>query len=473
MSFFTLQFVLFLSALFFAWWLVPQKARPFLLAGANLVFSVLLGQKAFFTLILVSAIGYCFDLLVGRFKKALPFWLGVLGLLTPLALYKYLPVLAGHFAWAAPFSQLAAALGISFYTFKSLALLIEVYRGSLQPVKNPLLYFAYIGFFPQLPMGPIQRPEPFFSALSRQPRHLDSAQAINACTRICWALFLKKCLADPLSTHYGAMRWADYGHPPAVLASLVFYSLYLYFDFAAYSQLAIAFGELLGLPCAENFKSPYFSRSLGEFWRRWHISLSSFLRDAVYIPLGGSRNGTGVLILATMATFLVSGVWHGSTGGFLVWGALHGVWLLIGRATRPLRERFWQKRGEFGRGPVRSVLGWAFTMLLVGTGWFFFCAGTLPQAFALAAHLFQPFSPSVLLFKESLTQLDFTPALLLQLALFLVPAVWIDWRSRETGFGPWAQKLRPWMRVVLCYFCLFSVIFFGAGGALPGVYFQF
>lgn len=471
MSFFSLTFAVFLIGIFFIWWLLPQKARPFLLCAANLVFAAALGFWAFAMLGFITLLGYLGGLVLQKVPRGPLLFFGVLLLLAPLALYKYLPILP--FAWAAPFSQLMAPLGLSFYTFKSISYLIEVKRGTIPAVKNPILFFGYIGFFPQLPMGPIQRPAPFFEALAGQPRHLDSALALNACTRICWALFLKKCLADPLSGFTQLLEWPDYGHSLGVVWSLAAYSLYLYFDFASYSQLAIAFGELLGLPCAENFKSPYFSRSIGEFWKRWHISLSSFLRDYIYIPLGGSRNGTAVLILATMVTFLLSGIWHGATAGFVVWGGMHGLFLLIGRATKKLRERFWAKTPDFCRGPVRSVLSWAFTMLLVAAGWFFFATRTLPQAAAIAQHLFQHMPLSVLYFKESLTQLNLFPPELLRLGIFGLVAALVDFKSLDTGFGPWAAKLRIPVRAVLCYFCIFAVLFFGASGSLPGIYFAF
>lgn len=477
MSFYSLAFTIFFCVLFALWWLVPQRTRTILLTCANLVFALSLGSAGFFALLLISALGWLFGLLVSRMSsepgRRAVFWLGIIGMLTPLALYKYLPLLAGHFAWASPFSQLLAPLGVSFYTFKSLACHIEVYRQNSTAIQNPVEYFAYTGYFPQLPMGPIQRPQPFFESLKKLPRHLNTALAFNGCTRILWGMFLKKCLADPLSGHLDALVNPSRYYSLAMLWSLISYCLYLYFDFASYSHLAIGLGELLGLPCAENFKSPYFARSLGDFWHRWHISLSSFLRDYVYIPLGGSRNGVLVLILATMATFLLSGVWHGATGGFILWGALHGVWLLIGRATKKSRDTFWSHTGRFMSGPVRSVIGWGFTMVLVSVGWFFFYAATLPHAIELLAQFQLPAILTVQYIKESIVQIGLTPSVLLQLIVFMLPAAAVDWLSRNKGFGVWSVELRPWVRVLVCYFCLFSVIFFGAAGSLPGIYFAF
>ena len=477
MRFYTLEFVLCFTGLFLLWWLLPQRTRPYLLALANLFFAAALGGKALAALVCITLLGYLFGRLQARPHSPAAgravLGVGVAALLTPLALYKYLPVLAGYFAWATPFSTLLAPLGISFYTFKSIAYLVGVQRDSATMVASPVDYFAYIGFFPQLPMGPIQRPQPFFTALHALPRHLDPTLAVHSATRLLWAIFLKKCLADPFQSHLDALVHPSRYYPLAMLWAFGAYCLYLYFDFASYSHLAIGMGELLGLPCSENFKSPYFARSLSEFWRRWHISLSSLLRDFIYIPLGGSRNGTAVLILSTMATFILSGVWHGATDGFLLWGALHGIWLLIGRATKPAREAFWAKTPALVQGPVRSLLGWGFTLLLVFTGWFFFYAGTLPHAMEMLEQFQLPAALSLQYIKDSIVQIGFAPPVLLRMGLFTLLAALVDWQSRDSGFGPWNAKLSPLPRLALCYFCLFAVIFFGASGSLPGIYFAF
>lgn len=473
MSFFTLSFAAFFSCVFFLWWFAPVKYRPLVLALVNFGFAFSLGARVAVLLAAITAIGW----LAGKYLAKKPtragVWISAILLLLPLAGYKYLPLLSEHFAWAGMFAKLLAPLGLSFYTFKSLSYIIDVYKGKQQPVQDAASYFSYIGFFPQLAMGPIQRPQPFFTALDQISQKLNEKLAYSGCTRICWALFLKKCLADPLAGYQGALVSPERYYPLSMLWSLLIYSLYLYFDFAAYSQLAIGLGELLGLPCAENFRSPYYATSLGDFWHRWHISLSSFLREYVYFPLGGSRNGIRLLIVSTMGTFLLSGVWHGATSGFLVWGALHGVCLLIGRATYKSREWFWSKTPRLVAGPIRHVCGWAFTMLLVVTGWFFFYAGTIPQAAELARQMFVPMPLSMQYIKESIVLLGFTPQILLLRGSAFVIAALVDWLCRKEGFGAWSAGLRPWVRVVFCYLCVFNVLFWGEGASLPGVYFAF
>ena len=291
--------------------------------------------------------------------------------------------------------------------------------------------------------------------------------------RLCWGLFLKKCLADPLAGYQGALADPAHYYGLSVAWALLAFSLQLYFDFASYSQLAIGLANLLGFETGENFLSPYFSRSIGEFWRRWHISLSAWLRNYIYIPLGGSRRGKARLVLATMATFLVSGAWHGAAGGFLVWGALHGVYLLAGRLTRAARGRVWAALGQGEHSPLRSAVSWAFTLLLVFGAWLFFVTGTLPAARQALAALFSPFPFSVQYLKESITLLGFTPAILVRLGLFTALTALVDWLSRGVGFGAWAAAQRPWVQAALCYVCVFASLFFGAAGALPNIYFAF
>lgn len=473
MNFFSLHFAVFFLCLFFCWWLCPKKMRVPLLAVANGYVALQMGSRVLLVLLLMTVLGWVCQQWLSRCHSRSALGISVIALLAPMAAYKYLPVFAQQLAWSESLCKLFAPLGLSFYTFKSLSCLLEVYRGHCEPVASPVAYFDYIGFFPQLPQGPIQESTSFFSALETLPHKLNTALAYSGCIRICWAFFLKRCLADPLSGYQKALVDPAYYYSLSMVWSLLFYALYLYFDFAAFSQMAIGLGELLGLPCAENFKSPYFSRSIGEFWHRWHISLSSFLQKYVYIPLGGSRNGVAVLILSTMMTFLLSGLWHGVTGGFVVWGLLHGFWLLCGRLTRPARERFWAATPKLVSGPVRSVLAWGFTMLLVLIGWFFFYAETLPHAMDLLAQMCQPFPLSMQYVKESIVLLGFTPKLFVRRVGLVGIAACVDWCSREKGFGAWIGERPAWFKVALCYFCIFCSLFWGEASNLPGVYFGF
>lgn len=472
MNFLSFSFAGFGAILFALWWALPHKCRPVLLALANVIFAALFSAKAIVCLVAITLVGYFFGLLQSGSRKW-AFWLGVIGCAAPLICYKYLPVAATHLDLFGSFQGLIAPAGISFYVFKSISYLAEIYLGRFTPERNFIHYFNYIGFFAQFSSGPIQRCNRLLPQLTNLSFSFSAPLAYNGCVRLCWGLFLKKCLADHFAAYQGALTQPEHYYGLGIVWSVLAYALYIYFDFASYSQLSIGVANLLGIQVEENFISPYFSRSIGEFWRRWHISLSSFLRDYIYIPLGGSRNGIPVLIVATMVTFLVSGAWHGATSGFLVWGALHGIYLLCGRATRGLRQTLWGALGQTTDSPLRSVIGCLFTFALVSFSWFFFQTGTLDQAAHVASYLFQPASFSIQYIKESITQLGYTPIILLRLGLFTAVAALVDWFSRKDGFGAFAQKQKPWVQIILCYFCVFSTLFFGAAGTLQNIYFAF
>lgn len=473
MTFLSASFAFFGIALFAGWWALPGKARPWLLACANLIFAGLFGAQTLFFLLLITLISYGCGLWLKHRKSRLALWVGILACLAPLAAYKYLPLAAEHFPSFAVFRGLLAPVGISFYVFKSISYLADLYKGRIEAESCPLCYFNYVGFFAQIASGPIQRANSLLPQFKNPALRFDRTLAFTSCVRLCWGLFLKKCLADQFAGFQGALYRPEHYYGLSIVWAMIAYSLYIYFDFASYSQLSIGVANLLGIRVEENFISPYFSRSIGEFWRRWHISLSSFLRDYIYIPLGGSRNGVPVLIFATMVTFILSGAWHGATDGFLLWGALNGIYLLMGRLTRPVRERIWGALHQSEHSPLRCVIGCGFTFLLVTIGWFFFMNATLAQAGHIADYLFRPAALSVQYIKESLTQLGYTPILLVRLGLFTLLAAAIDWLSRKDGFGSWAQRQKPWLLTILCYVCIFATLFYGSSGTLQNVYFKF
>ena len=472
MNFLSLSFLVFGAVVFALWWALPARFRPWALAAANVCFALCFGSQALVALALITAAGWLCGLWLGRGGGKAALAVGVLAGVAPLAAFKYLPALSGRWEALAGFSGLLLPVGISFYVFKTITYLVAVYKGELAAEKNPLFCFAYTGFFAQLTSGPIQRAKDFLPQLKNPPA-FDRALALNGCVRLCWGIFLKKCLADWFAAYYNALYQPDHYYALSIVWSLAAYSLYIYFDFASYSQLSIGVANLLGLRCDENFLSPYLSRSVGEFWRRWHISLSSFLRDYIYIPLGGSRNGVPVLILATMVTFLVSGAWHGAALGFVVWGGLHGVYLLAGRGTRGVREKAWGLLSQKPDSPVRSVVSWAVTLVLVCFAWIFFFSGDVDQVRLLMSYLLQPMPLSAQYLKESFTQLGYTTAILVRLGLFALAAFGVDFAARKEGFGRWAAARKGWVQVIFCYACIFATLFWGAAGTLQNIYFQF
>ncbi len=270
-------------------------------------------------------------------------------------------------------------VGISFYTFQTLSYSIDIYRGQMEPVDSMLELLTFVSFFPPLVAGPIERARQLLPQFSK-PREFDSALARDGMRQMLWGLFKKVCVADVLAWTIGNV----YDSPaafsgPVLLFVTVLFAFQIYADFSGYSDIAIGSAKVLGLRLTQNFNAPYFAVSLKDFWRRWHITLSTWFRDYVYIPLGGSRTSPGRVRVNLLATFLLSGLWHGANWTFVIWGAIHGLVLVLER--------------EFGERK-NKVVGWFVTMLVVSLSWVFFRANTLGDAITIlqriAVHTFSP-----------------------------------------------------------------------------------
>lgn len=263
-------------------------------------------------------------------------------------------------------------IGMSFYTLQAIGYVVDVYREKVEAERNPVKYALYVNFFPTVTSGPIQRATGLLQQI-KEGRNFDYSKAHSGLYDLLRGYLLKLVLSNQLG---GMVNYA-YGSyetmPGATLLwATVLYAIQLYCDFAGYSALAIGTAKILGFDMDENFAQPYFATSIKDFWRRWHISLSSWLRDYVYIPLGGSRKGKVRTCINLMITFLVSGLWHGAGVNFLVWGALHGIYQIA--------ETCFSKRKNTKKSIVRRILQGVFTFALVDLAWLFFRADSLAQA---------------------------------------------------------------------------------------------
>lgn len=279
--------------------------------------------------------------------------------LLPLLFFKY-----GASHWFFP-------LGLSFFTFPSVGYVADVWTKKIEAKKNPLDLALFISFFPTISSGPIQRAANLIPQFQKVHR-FDSGWAADGMKLFAWGMFKKLVVADraALYVNYVYGNVADQ-HGLALLFATLLYSFQIYCDFSGYSDMAIGAARFLGFDAGKNFDRPYLSRTVGEFWRRWHISLSSWLRDYVYIPLGGSRVALPRIYLNLMITFLASGVWHGSTWNFVIWGGLHGLYLCAERATKKIRER----------AKIPAWVDVAVTFCLAAFAWIFFRAKNLGDAF--------------------------------------------------------------------------------------------
>ena len=319
--------------------------------------------------------------------------------------------------------SLLLPVGISFYMFQSLSYTVDVYRGDVEPERNLGKYALFVSFFPTLTAGPIQKAK---EALPRfdEVHSFDYKEARKSCLLILFGYFQKMVVADRLSVLVNTV-YADpakYLGRDSIVAVLI-YSMQIYCDFAGYSNIAIGISELLGFRLAANFDRPYFSSSMKDFWRRWHISLSTWFRDYLYIPLGGNRCSAFRQSLNVMTVFAVCGLWHGASLTFLVWGVLHGLYQVVGKLTKHFRELFCQKlKIDAGSAPFRAAKI-IFTFLLVTFAWIFFRADTLENAFIMIRNMFL-FDPAAFqsgsIFQLGLSGAEFPAALIGILIVWLV-----------------------------------------------------
>ena len=348
--------------------------------------------------------------------------------------------------------QLVMPLGISYYTFKIISYLADIYKEKIDAEKHFGYYALYVCFFPQILCGPIERADYFIPQLKYGCKFEDKLAA-EGLERIIIGLFKKLVIADRLSLYVGTIFDAPMSYPGlASIMAVFFYSIQIYCDFSGYSDMAIGMAQMLGIRTRENFRYPYFSRSIKEFWTRWHISLSSWLKDYIYIPLGGNRKGKLRKNLNTMAVFLVSGIWHGSSLGFVFWGALHGLWNMI---STPKKEDT----------PVWSqILQVLITFLGVTFTWIFFRAKDLTTAFTMIRHMIFGFALSVDQITASL--LPFTgdntcAAYFLIICLLILFQAMFEWRrtrGKGTSYG--------WLAAMLAIILLLGQ--FGSSSFLSG-----
>ncbi len=357
--------------------------RPWVRNGLLLLFSLAFyawGEPMYVFLMLGAILANY--LLAFRVRKSrLVFVCAVALDLGLLAVFKYLDLLIsaanGLFRLNLPGAHLALPIGISFYTFQILSYVIDVRRGDVPPARNLVDFAAYVSMFPQLIAGPIVRYVDVAADLRRLNGDISTAAA--GARRFCMGLAKKVLLANTLAsaadTAFGMTGSLNFG---GAWAGLIAYALQIYFDFSGYSDMAIGLGKMLGFSFPENFRYPYVSLSVKEFWRRWHLSLSTWFRDYLYIPLGGSRRGKGRTLLNLLIVFALCGLWHGADWTFLLWGLWHGLFLCLERLS------FMKKLQE----ALPKWVRWCYTALVALLGWVLFRADNLGMALQYAGNLF-------------------------------------------------------------------------------------
>lgn len=287
--------------------------------------------------------------------------------------------------WYVPNLDILLPVGISFYTFQAVGYTIDVYRGDLKAERHFGRYALFVSFFPQLVAGPIERAKNLLPQF-RQNFSFDFNRFLSGFSEMLWGFFMKVCIADRLALYVNAVYGnTDKHHGTTFILATFLFAFQIYCDFAGYSKIAIGAARIMGFDLMQNFNRPYFAKSISEFWKRWHISLSTWFRDYVYIPLGGNRVFAARHLFNLFVTFLISGIWHGANWTFAIWGALHGLFLIVA----VVRDRLWPSLSK--QGGIIGVVNIILTFLLVNLAWIFFRADTVQDAFIIVTKVFTSF----------------------------------------------------------------------------------
>lgn len=434
MSFSSVSFFVFMIAVFLIYWGIPHKFRYLLLICANLCFYCSFGAKYLLVLFAEVIVAYVFakpldniDLTVAegepgniatgartnsRRKMALA--VAIIFTVLPLLIFKYLDFAIYSFdkvlsKISVPIEdhtlKLIAPIGISFYTFELLSYLIDVYKGKISAEKKISKLFAYASFFPNITSGPIERAGNFLPQLEIE-KQFEYDKAVYGLRLVLLGMLKKTCGADVLKQYVDSVFGNIYAYRgPAFIVAIVLYTFEIYLDFSGYTDMARGFAKMLGFDLSENFKAPYLSKSVSEFWKRWHISLSQWLRDYIYIPLGGSRCTKFRKYVNLMITFFVSGLWHGASFTFIVWGILHGIYQCASDFATGLSSKLVKTVGvskvennrdreangnsstEMQNNQHRNIASIVITFVLVSFAWMFFRANSLSDSKYIAMHM--------------------------------------------------------------------------------------
>ena len=451
MQFTSLAFAIFMPIVFFLYWAAPNKYRMPLLLLVSYLFYATFQPWFVVLLLMVSLITYGMAL-VGR-KSRVAFTTGVIFQLGLLCFFKYAGFLPGIG------ESIVVPVGISFYIFKAVSYLADVRMGKQQAVKNPVEVLAYLAFFPDLVSGPINRASTLIPQL-RDDKVFQYDQAAYGMRLILLGLCKKMLIADTLARYVNPVfeQPGSYMGITYLVVSL-FYTIEIYCDFSGYSDMAIGIARLFGVVSMENFKSPYFACNIREFWDRWHISLSSWLRDYVYFPLGGSRKGKVKTYFNLMITFLVSGIWHGASLTFLFWGALHGLYQML--------YRFWKEHVKWKMPKVLAVL---LTFCAVSFAWIFFRADSFADAWMFLRYMWYDLSPKLAYLKLGMNKRDF----FLIVVSVLLLAVY-DWRSIRMDVLASMKSWKAPLRWIIYLSLAGAIIAFHihGGSTQQFIYFQF
>lgn len=494
MLFNSVSFAIFFPIVVIAYFLIPQKYRWIFLLGASYWFYMSWRLEYILLIIASTLIDYFAGIQMGktydknRRKKYL-----ILSLITNLGLlfaFKYfnffndsIRTVFNTFSitYFIPESRLLLPVGISFYTFQTLSYTIDVYKGKKEPERHLGIFALYVSFFPQLVAGPIERSTRLLPQFFEK-QSVNYERITDGLKLMLWGYFKKLVIADRVAVIVNQVynNPNSYEGMPFIIATVLF-AFQIYCDFSGYSDIAIGSAQVLGFRLMDNFNRPYYSKSIGEFWKRWHISLSTWFKDYVYIPLGGNRVPKWRQYINLFVTFLVSGLWHGANWTFVFWGGLNGFYVTMENLTEPLKRRFEKAFHVHKYRKLYNAFRLIITFLLTCFAWIFFRANSMGDAFYILSHMFTGTG----LFFKSLFTLNF-PALLGtfdftnlpndEILLSFISIIFMEIVHMMQRHGSIRHMLRDkpiYLRWGLTYVLILYILIFGVFYGTGFIYFQF
>lgn len=489
MLFNSLKFLIFFPIVTLVYFLIPQRVKYLWLLCASYYFYMCWNPEYAILIAVSTVITWLSGIFIEKGKTPLSRKLTVAASFTiNLAILFYFKYFyftmdninairaALHLSALTPKFDVILPVGISFYTFQALSYTVDVYRHDVEPEKNLLKYALFVSFFPQLVAGPIERSKNLLSQVNAE-HHFDYNRARSGLLVMLWGFFLKLVIADraaiAVNTVYN--NSADFTGIQLAIATILF-AVQIYCDFESYSTIAKGAARVMGFELMDNFHQPYFSTSIAEFWRNWHISLSTWFKDYLYIPLGGNRKGNLRKYFNLMVVFLVSGLWHGASWNFVIWGAVHGVYQVVGGVTKNFRRLVCTLLDINCDTPQYKWFQRLVTCTLVTFAWIFFRSTDLTQSVAVIKSIFTNFAPWSL-YGGGITKMGLDTA---NAAVLIAAAAILFCVSLAKSRGEVVRKIENmhvFARWPIYFGLLFSVLIFGIYGpqfmAAQFIYFQF
>ncbi len=462
MLFNSINFLIFFSIVLFLYYLTKPKYRWLILLASSYIFYMSWKAEYVILLFISTLVSYYVAIYLPKLKNTHKKWLlsfGILFNLSFLIFFKYFNFFSdsirnalNYFSISMPATLLKIALpvGISFYTFKVVGYLIDIYRGEVAPEKHFGFFALFVSFFPQLIAGPIDRAGLLMPQLKTEQK-FSKKTFHEGLMLMLWGFFKKIVIADRLVVYVSEVftNYSQY-NGTALFLGAFFFTIQIYCDFSGYSDIAIGAAKLMGYNLMDNFKRPYFSKSLTEFWRRWHISLSSWFKDYLYLPLGGSRVSKFRWALNIVIVFAVSGLWHGAAWTFVIWGLIHGIFLIVSRIFSGIKSKI-------------KILFFnpLVNFMIVMIAWVFFKSESITKAFFILANMWtiNAFPNWTFLVSEIL------------LAFLLIVILFIIDLFIEKGCNLFGKF--PYTRFIVYQIILLSILFLGINSSTYFIYFQF